>query len=261
MELLKVNDHLYVPVDFESNHAYYADAEGKKAYTGVTTILGVLAKPALIGWSARLAAEYFANEIRYGNHDLKDETVLRDLMDAAKSAHTKKKDEAADFGTSAHALIERWINTMLEKNDGRPIDTPWGYEHIQPFTGWAIENVERFLFSERRMASEALWIAGTSDFGVVMKDGRKLIGDYKTSSGIYGIDYFLQGAAYKLLAEGEGDSPYDGVVIVRNGKKDPNDFEVSYRNANDVDEKAFLACLTIYRAQQTFVKPTKSSRP
>jgi len=81
------------------------------------------------------------------------------------------------------------------------------------------------------------------------EDGKKLMGDFKTSSGIYGIDYWLQVAAYRLLAESEGDDTYDGSVIVRLGKKGPTDFEVKYLYEYETFRDAFLACLKIYRAQ------------
>ena len=41
--------------DTGKRHAHYIN--GKRA-TGVTTILGVIAKPALIAWSARMAVDY-----------------------------------------------------------------------------------------------------------------------------------------------------------------------------------------------------------
>ena len=40
----------------DSNHSYTLDG---KRLTGVTTILGVIAKPALIGWAARMAYYIF----------------------------------------------------------------------------------------------------------------------------------------------------------------------------------------------------------
>ena len=79
--------------------------------------------------------------------------------------------------------------------------------------------------------------------------------DFKTSSGIYGIDYWLQVAAYRMLAEEEGDEPYDGATVVRMGKD--GSFEVKHRFDYETDKEAFMACLTIYRAQATFVKTKK----
>lgn len=234
-----------------ATHSYYI---GDKRATGITTIIGVLAKPALIGWAAKMATEHAATLIKPGKSYTKDE--LAAFFEEAKGAHNKKKDAAATHGTDAHAMVEEWINLCLSQNGGSPIEVMMEkFESIRPFVVWAIEDVDRFLFSERQMFNEGKYIAGTADFGAVMKDGKKLIGDFKTSSGIFGIDYFLQCAGYKFLAEAEGDEPYDGCVIVRLGKKGPKDFDVTYRYDNVTDAEAFMACLTIYRAQATYKKP------
>lgn len=221
--------------------------------TGVTSIIGVLAKPQLISWAARMATEYMEKVIRSGEYDLNDETVLLDVLEAAKSAHTKKKEAAAEYGTDTHSAVEIYIGHCIKEHDGKP------YKHIddtlQKFIDWAMENVDYFLFSERRMYNEELFIAGTADFAYIGKDGKKYMADFKTSSGIYGIDYFLQVAAYRMLAEGEGDEPYDGSTIVRLGKD--GSFEVQQRYNNETDKEAFLACLTLYRAKATFTKVNK----
>ena len=283
MTLIKLKDDLWIPEDFENNHYYFADPEGKRKYTGITSVIGVLAKPALIGWAARVAVEHASARIASGVTYTEDQLTV--IFEEAKSAHQKKKEAAGEHGTSVHALVEEYIGLCLSEIEGRPLSVVPEHkgEPIQKFIDWAIENVDHFLFTERRMSNKDLFIAGTADFGCVMKDGKRLIGDLKTSSGVYGIDYFLQCAGYKILAEAEGDEPYDGCVIVRLGKKGPEDFDVTYRyaepsttesstdlwkrlarflgnkkakiNYSDIDTKAFLACLTLYRAQATYIKP------
>jgi hypothetical protein len=261
----------------KDSHTY---AINSKRATGITTIIGVLAKPQLIGWASRMCAEYVAEkwlpEMVYSKEE------ITNILAEAKLAHQKKKEEAGTIGTDAHSLVEIYINTCLDENCGKPLTS--STDSITKFRDWAIENVDHFLFSERQMFNKEMFIAGTADFAAVMKDGKKLIGDFKTSSGVYGIDYFLQCAGYKILAEAEGDEPYDGCVIVRLGKD--GSFDVHYRfaepstkekstelwnrlmgflgakqkeviNYSDIDTKAFLACLTLYRAQATWTKPSK----
>ena len=255
-------------------HEYLID--GKRA-TGVTTIISVLNKPQLYGWYARMAVERVA-EMWEADKPYPKELIAA-ILEEAKGAGNKKKEAAGTHGTDSHSLVESWINAQLT---GSTSDTD--YKPIQHFIDWAGANVDHFLFSERQMFNKDMFLAGTADFGCMMKDGKKLIGDWKTSSGVYGIDYFLQCAGYKILAEAEGDAPYDGCVIVRQGKKGADDFDVHYRyaetstkeastdlwnrlmgfigakqteviNYSDIDAKAFMACLTIYRAQATFKKP------
>lgn len=235
----------------EKTHTYLID--GKRA-TGVTTIIGVLAKPALIGWAARMACEYVLENTR---HSLKDgEYIIKSaqlltVLEEAKSAHTKKKEAAGEHGTDTHALVEEWINVLLMDYKGIP-QNDYAMDSDDPilkFKAWAVENVDHFLFSERRMFNKELFIAGTADFAYIGKDGKKYMADLKTSSGVYGIDYWLQVAAYRMLAEAEGDEPYDGATIVRMGKKGPSDFEVQQLYDYETYKEAFLCCLTLYRAQ------------
>lgn len=260
----KITDILWVPEDFETHHHYYADEKGEKEYTGTTSVLGVIAKPSLIPWAARMACEHvWENRGRltedqgdgaFTYNCLEDEK-LKVVLEEARIAHTKKKEAAGEHGTDTHALVEEYVNYCLKSFDGQPVNDYAfdGDDAILKFKAWAVENVDHFLFSERRMANKDLWLAGTADFAYISKDGKRMMADFKTSSGIYGLEYWMQTAAYRLLAEGEGDAPYDGQTIVRLGKD--GSFEVQHRYAYDVDRSAFLAALTIYRAQQTYVKP------
>lgn len=260
MELIKLSDSLWVPEDFGKNHHYYADEKGEKEYTGITSILGVIAKPALIGWAARMAVEHiregasiFKNAAGTGGLvDLVgEETSWNLLLEEARTAHTKKKEAAGEHGTDTHALVEEYIKDCIDNGEGEPLYNFQIIMHkIKPFVDWACENVDHFLFSERRMANKDLFIAGTADFAYVDKEGKKVMSDFKTSgSGIY-YEMFLQAAAYQLLAEGEGDEPYDYRTVVRLDKK--GNFEFAKRYDYETDKNAFLAALTIYRAQATY---------
>lgn len=265
MDLVKVGEHLWVPKDFDKNHAYYADSLGKKPYTGITSVISVLAKPALIGWAARMATEYidgksetnqgmvFFQEDEWGN-----------ILAEAKVAHTKKKEAAGTHGTDVHALVEKYIGSCISLTSGSPLAgvsqvfrDKKDSEAIDKFISWAYENVDHFLFSERRMVDPSRFIAGTADFAYIGKDGKRYMGDFKTSSGVYGIDYWMQVAGYRLLAEVEGDQPYDGSAVIRLGKD--GSFEALYRYDYETDRNAFLACLTLYRAQATY-KTSKRKR-
>lgn len=248
--LVKITEDLFVPSDFSKFHHYYADPEGEKEYSGITSVLGVLAKPQLIPWAARMACDYIREHVEYAipGQDGGYWAIKPSTVEEARTAHTKKKEAAGTHGTDAHKDVEDYVNWVMAEKDGKPyvdVDLP----NIKPFMEWAVANVDHFLFSERRMSNKALFIAGTADFAYVGKDGKRYMADFKTSSGIYGIDYWLQVAAYRLLAEGEGDAPYDGATIVRLGKKGPSDFEVQYLYDYETYKNAFLACLTLYRAQ------------
>lgn len=246
----------------EKKHVYKYDG---KPVTGVTTVIGVLAKPALIGWAAKMAVEYVRSNVKYHgaeNDEGKGFVIypqeLREVLKDAQSAHTKKKEAAGEHGTNAHALVEEYINQCLLHNEGNPFTIGLESEQIKKVVDWSLENVDHFLFSERKMFNKDWWVAGTADFAYVGKDGKRYMADFKTSSGIYGIDYWLQVAAYRMLAEAEGDEPYDGMTVVRLGKD--GKFEVQYMDDYDTCHKAFLSCLTLYRAQGHLKSTTQASR-
>ena len=225
----------------KAQHKYMID--GKPA-TGVTTIIGVLAKPALIDWSARMTADYIRENVSYviAGEDGGFWAIKPSSVEEAKLAHKRKKEAAGEHGTSAHELVEEWINGTMK---GEVLDDK--YKPISKFIKWADEEVDHFLFSERQMYNKELFIAGTADFAYIGKDGRRYIADFKTSSGIYGIDYWLQVAAYRFLAEAEGDEKYDGATVVRLGKD--GKFEVQKLYEYETFKDGFLACLSLYRLQ------------
>ncbi len=87
---------------YPSSHCYRLDGEW---VPGVTTILGVLAKPGLTKWAASSVAEFVADN---------PETVdnLRDMGRAPMVASLKevpwqKRDDAAARGTTFHDFAER----------------------------------------------------------------------------------------------------------------------------------------------------------
>ncbi len=254
MTLVQLQADLFIPADFETNHYYFADAEGKKEYTGITTILRVMAKPALIQWAANEAVKYIKENLSYKRMKLfrKGYVVVKSsILDEASKAHTKKKEAAGEHGTDMHALCEKWILQSIKINSGTPLagSVP---TNIKKFGDWAIDNVKTFLAAERPVHSKSLFLAGTIDFIAVMKDGRRVIGDLKTSSAIW-YEAMLQVAAYRILAEEEGDENYDAGVIVRMGKD--GKFQVAERVNNQSDRDAFLGLLSVYRGQATYVVP------
>ena len=77
----------------------YKDASGKKL-PGVTTILGVLDKPALLWWAAREAAQATAAAIVDGG------MPADRAIEVGKKAPFQRRQDAADAGTQAHACVE-----------------------------------------------------------------------------------------------------------------------------------------------------------
>lgn len=232
----------------EKGHKYFLDG---KAMTGVTTILGVIAKPMLIQWAANEAVKYIRENANIVDVEAGfDLEVWEDLLKAASVAHRKKKEAAGDKGKDVHAQIEVLIKSSLDT--GTPISGTSDNEQVQHFIDWAVSNKVKFLVSEEKVFSRKLWVAGTIDF-VCEIDGEVWIGDIKTSSAIY-PEHFFQTAGYQKLmedmADGDGGMPVNvkGHIIL-NVRKDGT-FEEKRSISNSDNLSAFMAALTLYRVQE-----------
>lgn len=224
----------------EKAHAYFLDG---KPLNGVTTILKVIAKPALIQWSANMAVDFLQNVIKVGVPYA--ELQLSEWFREAKTAHRKKKEEAGASGTDVHSTIETLLKRQIGANKGlMGADEKSDIPQVENFIAWARNNEVTFLESEKRLFSEKYWYAGTADIICEIK-GKLYVGDVKTGSGIY-PEHFIQASAYaNALKEMKLYKQFDGVVIV-NLKKDAS-IEVKENYDLEGNFDAFKACLTLHR--------------
>lgn len=227
-----------------ATHSYFLDG---RPMTGVTTILGVLGKPALINWAAKMATEYVGGKwmanIAYSGGE------IAQVLEEARVAHTRKKEDAAQKGTDLHALVEEYVRGCIEANNGKPMLAYREADKIGQFIDWAIKENVRFLASERRMYSKKLFVAGTVDI-VFEKDGKTYIGDIKTYAKIWDRVPFFQAAGYGLMLTETERKEIAGYCILRLSKD--GTFEALWGFDTKGDTDAFLACVTIYRALQAF---------
>ena len=230
-------------------HLYLAN--GEKAH-GVTSILGALAKPALIFWAANKAAEYIRENLEPGV--AYDELQIQEFVEGAKNAHRKKSKEAADVGTLAHNWISKWI-----KGENPEVLTNRNAKEIcEKFVKWVEDKKVEFVFSERKVYSKKLGYAGTCDF-VARIDGELWVGDIKTANAFYD-EQLWQTSAYRKALEEELGETYVGRVVIRCGKgqklKDgtwkEGDFEeIETREGHEEDLIAFLGLYSAYKRKQT----------
>lgn len=224
----------------ESNHSYTLDG---KRLTGVTTILGVIAKPALIGWAAKMAVEH----IQQGILDTEPGKILDalpKLLEEAKTAHARKRDKAGEAGTSIH----KWIEMFIKGITNLPED-PIAKAQAEQFIEWVDKNKVKFLESEKRMYSEKLWFAGTCD-AVALIDGKKYVVDFKTMAKMWDNTPFFQTAGYQIMLEEMGETDFHGSLILllpKGGK-----LQEHYDYDLETNKKGFMSALTLYR---TITKP------
>ena len=77
-------------------------------YPSVTTITGILDKPALLGWASNCAVDFIKERL----DDIKDPTDVHkgeDILEQARKAYAVKRDTAADAGTQCHHAIQMYI--------------------------------------------------------------------------------------------------------------------------------------------------------
>jgi hypothetical protein len=256
-------------------HSYYFDG---KPMTGCTTILGVLAKPALIQWAANEVVKYLETDgkTRTLNGMAEDGSILYAISETAlqeaRTAHARKRDDAAEKGTDLHALVEEYVRDMITYGGAAEYGTKAERKPIEPFMQWAIKNKIRFIASEKRLYSKELWVAGTCDL-VFEKDGKRYVGDIKTYAKIWDRVPFFQCAGYSIMWEEmeaarwngrhkaklpstRADLPVmiDGYCVLRLSKD--GTFEDLWSFDVEGDKSAFLACVTLYRRLQEFKQIT-----
>jgi hypothetical protein len=214
-----------------------------KPLCGVTTALSVISKPALIQWSANMAVEYMDTNLpvkRDGNILSVSADDFKRVLNEAKTAHRKKRDKAGDWGTQVHEAIENWIKNGVEPK----LEQENQMEVFNKFKDWAKENKVEFLESEKHLYSRELWIGGIMDL-VLTIDGKKYIGDIKTSSGIYQEAFFQMGAYHLCLEEmGEADG-IEGYMVINLKKDGKIDFKLATNM--EINKQAFKHALSLYK--------------
>lgn len=241
---------------YNTNHdfdefVFDPEGKGKSRYqlngvgmTGVTTILSAIAKPQLIDWAA---SEAYKDAVNLSKEEIKA------IIESKNYAHKKRSSDATDIGKDAHDWVERYIKSKIDGTKEPEIDA--STDHIcRRFRAWAEHKNVKFIASELSVFSRKYFYAGTFDF-VCEIDGRRFLGDFKTSSGIYGREYFAQCAAYRLAIEENGAFKQDGErmdlsnitgsIIVRSDKltdmeiKAKNDMQTKKYHSSKYDKSPF----------------------
>lgn len=234
-----------VILEFNPNsHVYKVDS---KQVFGVSNVVGVLNKPALMYWAINQTVGFYRDALDPGKPYT--EVELEGVHAGAKFATRKTSEESMYIGTFVHEWIEKYINAELNGLDKpeRPFDKNIN-KSIDAFLGWVDRAKIEFVASEKKVLSLDRLFAGTLDAEAVVGGGLSVI-DFKTSTGIYD-EYWLQVAAYTFARKEETEQKYKGGYVVRIDKV-TGEFEVGYKDIVELegDYEAFLSCLNIYRWQ------------
>lgn len=204
-------------------HTIYKLASGDRV-PSVTTILGILNKPALLDWAWKCGC---------------------DGLD-----YKAVRDDAAGVGTLAHYLI------LCHLKGEKPDTSEYSAQDIDraencliKFWDWQKgHNIEPIMV-ETPLISEEYGFGGTIDFfGRV--DGANTLIDFKTGKAIY-PEFAYQVAAYcQLLIEHDESIFNCDVRILRIGRNEDEGFEERILGNLNRAWQIFLNCLNIYKLQK-----------
>jgi len=200
-----------------------------KTHTGlklpsVTTILGVIAKPALIPWAATqertavIAAVRRAYEDTVELGELPDPEMFMELTATEiekEKAYRSSLRKAAKIGTQVHERIEWEFLGELgrpRKETPPPLDSAEAERSFGRASDWRKATNLKVLDTERMVASLHGQYAGTLD-ALVEVDGRVGILDFKTGKRVY-EEALLQGCAYRLALAEEGIKTETGWIVL-----------------------------------------------
>ena len=202
-------------------HTVYKLADGRKV-PGVTTIVDILDKPALILWANRLGLQGIDS--------------------------SKYRDDKADIGTLAHYMILCYLRGE------KPNTSEYSASQIDQaenafikFLDWSKGKKLEPEFIEVPLVSELHGFGGTPDFAGLI-DGVASLVDFKTGSGIYD-EMPIKLAGYRQLLIDNLFIPAQ-CHILRIGRDDAEGFEHRPYNKLDLHWQVFEHCLEIYRLRK-----------
>jgi len=223
-----------------TTHTYTVNGE---IVYGVTSIVGILNKPALIYWAVNKTIEKLNTTLKPGL--VIDEVNKPVLLKEAKYAHREHLSGAGDVGSAIHLWLEKYLKSLIAKQV--PPELPVNKnirEGIETVLDWIKKYKMEFISSERKIFSKKYIYAGTLD-AYALIDGKRTIIDFKTSSDIY-PEFFIQTAAYAQAIEEEDNVKIDECWILK-VPKDGSEFMVSKDKNREMNFRSFLGCLENYK--------------
>ena len=230
----------------------------------VTTVLEVIAKPALGPWYAKEERRYFETAMlevlsRPGARD--PEYVLAAVAEAVSGvkAADKEKQRAAMIGTAVHAGIEWHLRRALGDDAGPeprlPDAAAWA---VESWKDWAASVKLEPLAIERTIHCLECGYAGTLDLYARVK-GVPSVLDWKTGRAIY-PEAFLQNVAYRHAARRLGMVSNQGLIVRLPKLLDDPAWEVMAVPAT-LRQADFLAALQLWRWQRHMAGRSTGDRP
>lgn len=170
----------------------YTLKDGSPCDCSVSQLCGILDKPQLVPWAAKVTAQAIADALKPGTPYTAAQ--IEDICMEGKKAHRVVKDTAGDLGTRVHKIVGAYIEGQLmpdgiaDPNERKSLEN-----FIKVTEGW------EWLGSEIVVVHERFRYGGTADGIARLPDGTIVIADFKTSNSVYAT-YTMQCALYAAAA-------------------------------------------------------------
>ena len=202
-------------------HIRYELPDGTKV-PGVTTVLNILNKPALVIWANRLGLQGIDS--------------------------SKYRDEMADIGTLAHQMIVDYFKgEKTDTGDYSQTQIDLAENCLLSFWEWEKGHKIEVILAETPLVSQEYGFGGTIDCFCKL-DGQPTLLDFKTGKAIY-PEFFYQLAAYKQLLA-EAGYLIEVTRILRIGRGADEGFEERSVGKLDKQFEIFKHCLSIYNLKK-----------
>ena len=224
-----------------------------ESYHRVTTVLGILAKPALVPWATKTALAQCEEALlkRTGAHIT--DTEIKAIIKEARKKPDQARDKAADFGSLAHDSIEHYIDTGT-----MPVE-PEFQRVVIAYDEWRTANNLQIDLTENLVWDETLGYGGTVDaigykqipLGTTSTANVLVLADWKTG-GLY-REAYLQVAAYAHALEMMTGEIVHEAWTVRIPRDAPQEGEASFQahkltRQHILDNfKLFESALSLYK--------------
>lgn len=199
----------------------FYDIDGER-YPSVTTILGCIGKPALIGWAAKeertlcleAAASLYLDVAQTPTMSRAAYLATLQGRIGKERAHKRLLAKAGDIGTQIHVLIEWNLRRSLGQTVGpepRVVeDATWAF---MAFEDWAASAALKPLLIEQQVWSRTHRYAGTMDL-LAEVNGQVTLVDFKSGKAVYG-EAHLQNVAYQVALAEMGHATAEAGLILR----------------------------------------------
>ncbi|HEY7825046.1 MAG TPA: hypothetical protein VIG24_19555 [Acidimicrobiia bacterium] len=171
---------------------HYKNPKNGDLVPSVTNIIGMMDKPALPRWSAKLVAERAAL-MKRSLPQMDD----ADIVDTLKAVPWQRSNRAADRGTDIHAYLEARLN------DWEPEELSADAEPYKAAADDWMLHADIEVVATELTAFHPLY-AGTMDF-VARVNGVLTLGDFKTSKAIYDEAALQLSALWGCYTDQHGD--------------------------------------------------------